>query len=309
MRHIERLLASNDHVIVPGLGVFAVQKSNAVIRGNYILPPRATLGFNPMVHHNDGMLALEISRSQQISYREASRYIDNEVTLFLQEVNEEDPEDFGNLGSFMLDDERHLLFTPAGHLPFLPLNLGQRSIRLPEPVKVNPRMIEVRFPAYRFIRYAAAVVFIISLLYSSGVNNTATLHDQANLNMFRSFKWEQLYPAPPEIMTNMDSSMVSKAVLPYPQQDSLENDLEETDLLAPVTPPYSIVVGAFQTEATALRMANTFSDEFPETDVSTEGSYYKVTLCHFDDIKAAIHYMETLRREDPRFSDAWVIKN
>ncbi|MDX9747746.1 MAG: SPOR domain-containing protein [Paludibacter sp.] len=307
MRHIERLLASNDHVIVPGLGVFAVQKSNAVIRGNYILPPRATLGFNPMVHHNDGMLALEISRSQQISYRDASRYIDNEVTLFLHQINDEEPEDFGNLGSFMLDEDGHLLFTPAGHLPFLPLNLGQRPIRLPEPVKVNPRMIEVRFPAYRFIRYAAAVVFIISLLYSSGVNNSATLHDQANLNMFRSFKWEQLYPAPPAIMTNMDSTVVSNAVLPYPQEDTLET--EEPDLLAPVTPPYSIVVGAFQTEATALRMANTFSDEFPETDVSSEGTYYKVTLCHFDDIKAAIHYMETLRREDPRFSDAWVIKN
>lgn len=309
LHHIERLLASNDHVIVPGLGVFAVQKNAAVIRGNYILPPRATLGFNPMVNHNDGLLALEISRSQRISYREASRQIDIAVNSFIQELNNDDPEDFGNLGSFVLDDEDHMLFTPAGHLPFLPLNLGQRPIRLPEPVKVNHHMIEVRFPAYRLIRYAAAVVFIIALMYSSGVNNTATLHDQANLNMFRSIKWEQLYHSTTATVEKFDSTLTTNAILPYPPEDSIAVDTDETDLLAKVLPPYSIVVGAFQTEATALRMANTFSDEFPETDVTSEGSYYKVTLCHFNDIKAAIHYMETLRREDPRFSDAWVIKN
>ncbi|OJX91940.1 MAG: hypothetical protein BGP01_06565 [Paludibacter sp. 47-17] len=308
MYHIERLLASNDHVIVPGLGVFAVQKSSAVIRGNYILPPRASLGFNPMVQHNDGLLALEISRSQQISYREASRMIDTFISLFLEEVNSDDTEDFGNLGSFMLDSEGNLMFTPAGHLPFLPMNLGHRPIRLPMPARVNNRMIEVRFPAYRIMRYAAAVVFIVSLLYSSGLNHNATLHDQATLNMFRTINWEQLYPAKPAISYS-DSTLASKAVAPYSQLDTLQTTAGTDDLLEKKPAPYSIVVGVFQTEATALRMANTFNAEFPETDVTSEGSYYKVTLCNFDDIKAAIHYMEQLRREDPRFSDAWVIKN
>lgn len=308
MYHIERLLASNDHVIVPGLGVFAVQKSSAVIRGNYILPPRASLGFNPMVQHNDGLLALEISRSQQTSYREASRMINNFITLFLEEVNAEDAEDFGNLGSFMLDNEGNLMFTPAGHLPFLPMNFAQRPIRLPMPARVNNRMIEVRFPAYRIMRYAAAVVFIVSLLYSSGLNHNATLHDQATLNMFRSINWEQLYQSKPEI-SHTDSTLSDKAVAPYSLEDSLQtaDDMEEIFINTPS--PYSIVVGVFQTEATALRMANAFYAEFPETEVTGEGSYYKVTLCHFDDIKAAIRYMEQLRREDPRFSDAWVIKN
>lgn len=309
MYHIERLLASNDHVIVPGLGVFAIQKSSAVIRGNYILPPRATLGFNPMVNHNDGLLALEISRYQRISYREASRLIDQSVGLFLEEVNTEDAEDFGNLGNFLLDQDGHLIFTPAVHLPFLPVNLGQRPIRLPAPARVNNRMLEVRFPAYRVMRYAAAIVFIVSLLYSSGLNHTATLHDQATMNMFRSIKWEQLYPEKPAIVYT-DSALLAQAIIPYPQ-DSVSSDTLDTanDLLTLEPSPYSLVVGVFQTEATALRMANNFSSEFPETAVSTEGSYYKVTLCNFEDIKAAVSYMEQLRRDDSRFSDAWVIKN
>jgi nucleoid DNA-binding protein len=310
MYHIERLLASNDHVIVPGLGVFAVQKSSAVIRGNYILPPRATLGFNPMVNHNDGLLALEISRSGRISYREATRLIDQWVSIFLEEVNTEDAEDFGNLGSFLLDHDGHLIFTPAVSLPFLPVNLGQRPVRLPAPARVNNRMLEVKFPAYRIMRYAAAIVFIVSLLYSSGLNHNASLHDQANMNMFRSIKWEQLYPSKPEIVYT-DSALLAQAIVPYPAGDSVASDsvASAEALLEKMPSPYSIVVGVFQTEATALRMANNFSSEFPETDVSTEGSYYKVTLCNFDDIKAAVSYMEQLRRDDPRFTDAWVIKN
>ncbi len=307
--HIERMLASNDHVIVPGLGVFAVQKSSAVIRGNYILPPRATLGFNPMVHHNDGLLALELSRSNRITYREATRLIDQWVSIFLEELSFEDAEDFGNLGSFQLDHDGHLIFTPAVHLPFLPMNLGQRPVRLPTPNRINNRMLEVRFPAYRIMRYAAAVVFIVSLLYSSGLNHNATLHDQANMNMFRSIKWEQLYPSKPEIVYT-DSTLLAQAIVPYPQDSVPTDSVESAEvLLEKVASPYSIVVGVFQTEATALRMANNFVSEFPETDVSTEGSYYKVTLCNFDDIKAAVSYMEQLRREDARFSDAWVIKN
>lgn len=313
LRHIERLLAGNDHVIVPGLGVFAVQKSSAVIRGNFILPPRATLGFNPMVNHNDGLLALEISRSEGISYRDASSMIDRAVTLFLEEVTADDQEEFGNLGSFTLNYDGHLLFSPAGHLPFLPLNLGQRPVRLPAPVKVNNRMLEVRFPAYRIMRYAAAVVFVLALLYSSGVNHTAVRHDQANLNMFKSINWEQLY-APAPAVSYADSSLLSKSVIPYPQDDSTSvesgtREEEEADLLAVQPSPYSLVVGVFQTEATALRMAGTFISEFPETAVTTEGSYYKVTICNFEDIKAAISYMDLLRREDPRFTDVWVIKN
>lgn len=310
LHHIERLLANNDHVIVPGLGVFAVQKSSAQIRGNYILPPRATLGFNPMVNHNDGLLALEISRAKRVSYREASQLIDRSVSLFLEEINSDDPEDFGNLGNFIVDVDGHLIFTPAAHLPFLPANLGQRPIRLPIPAKVNNRMLEVRFPAYRIMRYAAAVVFVVALLYSSGVNHTATIHDQANLNMFRSIRWEQLSPSQPSV-SYADSSLYSQAVVPYPQDDTIATEIQDEpeDLLERVISPYSIVIGVFQTEATALRMANTFSAEFPETDVTIEGTYYKVTLCNFDDIKAAINYMETLRREDPRFTDAWVIKN
>lgn len=303
--HIERLLACNDHVIVPGLGVFAVQKSSAVIRGSYILPPRASLGFNPMVHHNDGLLPLEISRALHLSYREASRMIDEEVRLFLEDINEEEAEDFGNLGSFILDHEGHLQFTPNNHLPFLPMNFGQRAVRLPAPVTINHRVIEMNFPAFRILRYAAAAVFIFALLYSSGVNNTATLHDQANLNMFQSFNWEELSDQSVE-----EPSLEVNAEKPVNQLDYPDSTESATSIeVVSENAPYSVVVGVFKTSVTAQRMADDIITEFPATAVSAEGDYYKVTLCHFTTISEAIHYMEVLRSKDPRFADAWVLKN
>ena len=78
-QHIEKLLAQHDYVVVPELGGFVVQKQSAEILEDKILAPCATIGFNPLMLHGDGLLAIEISRSRKLSYRQAMEFVQKEV--------------------------------------------------------------------------------------------------------------------------------------------------------------------------------------------------------------------------------------
>ena len=58
-RHIEILLLENDCVVVPELGGFIAhyQPARYVEDEGIFLPPMRTIGFNPQLTMNDGLLA------------------------------------------------------------------------------------------------------------------------------------------------------------------------------------------------------------------------------------------------------------
>ena len=57
-QHIEALLLENDCVIVPNFGGFVAHYAPAtyVKEENLFLPPTRTIGFNPQLKLNDGVL-------------------------------------------------------------------------------------------------------------------------------------------------------------------------------------------------------------------------------------------------------------
>lgn len=63
-QHIEKLLAYHDYVVVPGLGGFVVQHQSAKITAGHISAPTATVGFNSLMQHADGLLAIEVARAE-----------------------------------------------------------------------------------------------------------------------------------------------------------------------------------------------------------------------------------------------------
>ena len=73
-RHIEKLLLSHDCVIVPQLGGFVTQYVSARHVGceNLFLPPRRTVGFNPQLKLNDGLLVQSYMQAHETSYRIAT---------------------------------------------------------------------------------------------------------------------------------------------------------------------------------------------------------------------------------------------
>lgn len=80
-RHIEILLLENDCVIVPELGGFIAhyQPAHYAEGENVYFPPMRTIGFNPQLTINDGLLAQSYMQTHHTDFPDATRMIAKEV--------------------------------------------------------------------------------------------------------------------------------------------------------------------------------------------------------------------------------------
>lgn len=114
-KHIEILLLNNDCVIVPGFGGFMAHHVDAVYdeEEKLFLPPSRTLGFNPKLHINDSLLALSYVEAYDISYPDAIKRIEAEVSEMRQLINNQGFFDFPDIGVIQTNDEGNLEFEPC----------------------------------------------------------------------------------------------------------------------------------------------------------------------------------------------------
>ena len=78
-KHIEILLLENDCVIVPGLGGFIAHHQPAHYEEDegVFLPPTRTVGFNPQLTMNDGLLTQAYMQTYHTDFPDArlERYV------------------------------------------------------------------------------------------------------------------------------------------------------------------------------------------------------------------------------------------
>ena len=81
-KHIEILLLENDCVIVPGLGGFIAYHQPAHYEEDegLFLPPTRTVGFNPQLTMNDGLLTQSYMQTHHTDFSDASRKIAQKVS-------------------------------------------------------------------------------------------------------------------------------------------------------------------------------------------------------------------------------------
>ena len=117
-RHIEILLLDNDCVIVPDFGGFITHNVPARYDefDKSFLPPLRTLGFNPQLRMNDSVLVQSYVEAYDISYPEALRRIENEVSELKQQLQEE--------GHYVLEDLGELIVNQDGNYEFTPCESG-----------------------------------------------------------------------------------------------------------------------------------------------------------------------------------------
>lgn len=114
-RHIEILLLDNDCVIVPDLGGFMTHHREAHFdsEDNIFLPPQRTLGFNPQLKLNDSILAQSYVEAYDISYPEAIRRIETEVSELKQHLANDGFYELNDIGCLSINLEGKLEFEPC----------------------------------------------------------------------------------------------------------------------------------------------------------------------------------------------------
>lgn len=111
--HINSLIQKHDCVIIPDFGGFVLHRDEAKIAADgSIVPPQVSVGFNPELKYNDGLLAESYMNAYSISYDIACKKIGDVVYRLNTILGLRQPATVGNLGTLILDEEKRLSFIP-----------------------------------------------------------------------------------------------------------------------------------------------------------------------------------------------------
>ena len=100
-KHIEVLLLENDCVIVPGLGGFIAHKRPAAysIQKGEFMPPLRTIGFNPQLIMNDGLLVQSYMQAFNTDFPDATRRIEKTVAELKDQLYQQGQVTLNNVGT------------------------------------------------------------------------------------------------------------------------------------------------------------------------------------------------------------------
>lgn len=187
-RHIEYLIRYNDCVIVPGWGAFIANTQSAVLNEhNVLMPPTRSLGFNPSLIHDDGLLASSIVRKTGVTYDVAIKQIAEAVNSLNHQLKLQGEIAISNIGVFTKKSNDALLFEPFAKTSAATSFMGLPKARL-VPILAHSKVEDekpiskkdtIYVPIRRsWTRIAASVAVVLGLGF---VFSTPIVNDDANL--------------------------------------------------------------------------------------------------------------------------------
>ena len=298
-RHIENLLAQHDYVVVPNFGGFVVQSQSAVILHNCIRAPKDTIGFNPLMHHSDGLLAMEIAKSESISYRSAMELIENTVRNINQKLQNTGTIDFGNLGTFEQNSLGNIHFQPNLSADFLPQNFGLFDVRVSERRFIEQKgkkQVSFSIPSQNFYKYAAAAILVFGLLFVAPDVNDVRNTNSADFSSYVA-------------IDNSNITLKQEPSIAL-QKDTIPKDTVVVKNVTIETNKFHVIVASLPTKESAETYYETLKKEdFKKAKIVASTSKYRIAIQSFDNRGQAIEFMENLRKTDSRFETAWVLCN
>lgn len=292
-QHIEKLLAQHDYVVVPDLGGFVVQLQSAELLPDRIFPPLDTIGFNPLMHHADGLLAIEIARSEKISYRLAMEYIEKQVESIKIRLDSNKAVQIGKLGFLSLDNSGTIIFSPDVKADLLPQNFGLSDLYISTRDQIldkKPRKIIITLPTSRSYKYVAAAMLIFGLFFAMPHVSDIRQSDYANLT--------------PTIYHNSAASNSGAPATTINPKTEKAPEKPTPDIIK----KYHVVVACLPSQKSADKFCSELiKKDFKEAHVLPPTKKYRVAILSFSDKKQAIEFMENLRKSKTGFDTAWVL--
>lgn len=305
--HIETLLRRHDYVIVPGLGGFVYLQQSAVVHTESIEPPLTTIGFNPLMSISDGLLAIEVSRTEGISFREASTNVTATVDRINARLKSKKHIELGQLGKLSLDQDNKIIFTPTQNRHLIPANYGLSTLHYTAGTPTEAQSDErktIRFvlpTARQMARYAAigivaAGIFLAAPKLGDATESMATL-----------------LPSEWVLRPNPTGNTLSKPTEPLriaipPQASVSTPETVQTEAPQAEQKGHHVIVSCMATQKDADELcAKLRKMDFDAAHSLPSTKTYRVAIESFATQAEAIQFMEALRVSKPQFSDAWVL--
>lgn len=186
-QYISALLYRYQCVIVPGFGAFITEiQSSFYDKGKQsFFPPEKRISFNKNIINNDGLLMNHIAIEEGISHEDAMTKINSVLEDWANTLQSFGKLDLDTIGSFQLNEENNLVFTPIKNQNYLATSFGLSSVsvncilRESSDNVIQSPSVAKQSSKYNFFKYASVIVLTLgigSVLVQNGY--TAYVNDQ-----------------------------------------------------------------------------------------------------------------------------------
>lgn len=330
-RHISRLIASNDCVIVPGFGAFLSHRIPAHYNAEeqIFMPPRRTLCFNAQITMDDALLTTAYMQQYGISYKQAAILMKDDIRKLKKRLSAKGRLYFGELGTLSMNIDGVISFEPAENAIDDPDNYGMMPLPFAMLAHKEEPTITIKINRNRISQYVAvAAAIIIMFIFVTPLSDHTFKNDtKASLGSFASPEQISMMqqvgaqaPAAPvksicEICPIEESvKSVPAAVEPVEAEAVVEP--AETVVVAPVaaseeenivkTDKYHIIVASSPTEENANLAIKelTSKAEYGYSKLAGNGRF-RISAAAYDTHEAA---QAALAGIQATFPDAWILK-
>lgn len=251
-KHISALLYRYQCVTVPGFGAFITETVSARYNetSNTFAPPKKTILFNSLLQQNDGLLANHIALEEQISFNEAVVLIQDQISLWKEELGNKKVVYLKNIGELSLNSEQKIQFEPFGSTNYLTSSFGLTAVMataLTREQQAETKVIELATatknkPRLQWMRYAAAVVAAVGLYSSVSTYQEYEVYQQKKLAVEKDVQ-------------NQIEQKLQQATFVIEAPTVIKEKIAEVTAKTEQK-PFHIVAGAFKTEAKAQILTN-----------------------------------------------------
>lgn len=308
-QYISQLLYRYQCVTVPGFGAFLTDYQSAKIdeKTHSFYPPKKIISFNPYIKNNDGLLASHLAHEEKITYDVAVNIIQTEVSSWLKMLQELGQVNLKNIGGFILNTERNIVFSPIDQVNFLKESFGLSSFGSPlvkrEIYKEEVEILEEKAPIAitpekrannSWLKYAA--IFVLSVGVTGGIG----------FKLYKNYE-EKIAQETLLVEKNVQQKVNAKI-----QEATffIDNPLPSVTLTVPnsdVNTPYHVVAGAFRIEENAEKAYQTLLRlGFKAKRISkNKHGLYPVLYGSYTNYAEAYKAMKDIQKLDNK--DAWLL--
>ena len=189
-KHISRLIALHDCVIVPGFGAFLAQRIPAHYNAEEqtFMPPHRTLRFNPNITIDDALLATAYMQQYGISYNQAASLLKEDIKKLRNSLSRKGEICFGELGTMSMGIDGNVAFTASENGIDDPENYGLAPLHISVLSQKEEPTITIPISRKRIAQYvAAAAAIIIMFVFVTPLSDHTFQNDiKASLGNFAS---------------------------------------------------------------------------------------------------------------------------
>lgn len=296
--HIECLLFSHDCVIIPDFGAFIVNHEAAQYEGRELLPPKVAITFNQQVNHNDGLLATFCQQKDSISYESAHKAIKAFVSDIHTQLKQGNRVFCGKIGVLYLNENQLISFEPSRnyiHPDYIGLNkTGLFSLAsLQEDYSSEKKKSRLIYVAAA----AAVALFFVSPSVNIGEQPEGNRNQQADFS---------------SLLTTTFVSKGSVSHISSEETEKFETKDASTRILMPQAQgtslrTYYIVVASETSKKRTDILTNKIKKDFPDIALLESSGRYRLYAASFDDKQMAEDYLESFRKEHPKYKNSWLL--